>query len=79
MIEFADKLIGRRCSINTGSGQYKCQIRQIFSDFIEAQDLSGQIIYINQSKIVEIKPDMTQFETKPTAPYDPYGNFFYKG
>ena len=79
MIEFADRLVGKRCTINTGSGLYKCQIKQVYNDFIEVQDLSGQILFINQSKIVEIKPDMQQFETKPTAPYDPYGNYFYKG
>lgn len=79
MIEFADKLLGKRCTINTGSSSYKCMIKFVHTDFVEVQDLSGQILYINQSKIVEIKPDMQQFEAKPSAPYDPYGNFFYKG
>jgi hypothetical protein len=79
MIEFAEKLVGKRCSINTGSGMYKCMIKFIYADFIEVQDLSGQLIYINQSKIIEIKPDIQSFENRPSAPYDPYNNFYYKG
>ena len=79
MIDFSEKILGKRCTINTGSGQYKCLVKYLYKDFIEVQDLSGQIIYINQSKIVEIKPDMQSFESKPSAPYDPYGNYYYKG
>ena len=79
MIDFAEKILGKRCTINTGSGQYKCLVMHLYTDFIEVQDLSGQMIYINQSKIVEIKPDKQFFDDKPAAPYDPYGNVYYKG